>query len=186
MASPPKQSIKQQQMEAARMHDILMLLEDLFKREEATVKNILDCLYDVGSARLVSQKVQRPYLSTTLKGMLRLSKPAFRFMAIRWFQKNCPQLTADWLSSLVSFSDAEIAAPTEPIALDSGNEFLQELQQKQQADLDRLQQQLKWLVGFSLGAILLAAGLGIWLGYSLHLRELPETSPETSSVIQTN
>ncbi|MEO0520263.1 MAG: hypothetical protein AAF171_23520, partial [Cyanobacteria bacterium P01_A01_bin.116] len=49
---------RDQQIEDERMRDVEMLLESLFLREEATLRLVLDCLYDVGAINLVNQKVR--------------------------------------------------------------------------------------------------------------------------------
>ena len=45
------------QAELERMQDVFLLLDNLSRREEATIKAILDCLYEVGSSRLIQQRV---------------------------------------------------------------------------------------------------------------------------------
>ena len=100
------------QLEDARMQDISLLLENLFEREEVTVKLLLDCLYDVGSVNLINHKFQSRFLNGTLKSVARLSKPAFRLLALRWFKKNCPQLLTNWLRSKVTFQDKKGNPPS--------------------------------------------------------------------------
>lgn len=91
--------------ELQRMQDVLLLLDNLAKREEATVKDVLDCLYDVGSARLINQRVNIKVLRGPLKSIARMSKPAFRIFALRWFKKNCPRLITNWLYRQVVFEE---------------------------------------------------------------------------------
>ena len=93
----------EQRMEEERMNDVLLLLENLILREEATVKIIVDCLYDVGSVNLINQRFQARLLNRVLKAIARMSKPAFRFFALRWLKRNCPRLITKWLQSKVSF-----------------------------------------------------------------------------------
>lgn len=94
---------EQKKLEEARMQDVFLLLENLFKREEATVQQVLGLLYDIGSLHLINDKVHWPVFKKPLRGVAKLSKPVFGFIAIRWFQSNCPKLTADWLYTVVTF-----------------------------------------------------------------------------------
>jgi hypothetical protein len=86
-----------------RMTEILLLLDSLFEREEATVKRILDCLYDVGSINLIDRKIRRRSVNRLLRAIARLAKPAFRIYALYWFKKNCPRLITRWLGNKVKF-----------------------------------------------------------------------------------
>ncbi|BAU42756.1 hypothetical protein [Leptolyngbya sp. O-77] len=102
LAEVPK-SPEEIQREKQRMYDVLFLLEQLFHREEATVKLVLGCLYDVGAVNLINQKLTFRPLNRLGKGTARLSKPLFTAIAIRWFHKNVPQLLTKWLHSKVQF-----------------------------------------------------------------------------------
>jgi len=97
--------IAEERMKEARMRDVKLLLENLFEREEATVIQVLDCLLDVGSLNLVNNKVGPRPLRVPLLSVARMSKPALRFVAIRWFKKNCPELIVNWLRTKVEFSE---------------------------------------------------------------------------------
>lgn len=103
----PKPAIKKSPMErrneTERMYDVLMLLDQLFRREEAALKLILGCLYDVGSVNLVNQKINHQTANRLVKWIASLSKPIFGMIALRWFYKNCPQLLVDWLYSKLTF-----------------------------------------------------------------------------------
>lgn len=92
-----RQPSETKRIEDARSKDILLLLENLAEREEATIKMILDCLYDIGSARLINNKVPIPVANQMVKKIAKLSKPGFRAIAFYWFKKNCPQLITNWL-----------------------------------------------------------------------------------------
>jgi hypothetical protein len=95
--------LKEDRMEEERMRDISLLLTCLVQREEASVKLILDCLYDIGSKNIINKKVRYPLFNKFMKAIARMSKPAFKYYALRWFKKNCPTLIADWLHSQVKF-----------------------------------------------------------------------------------
>jgi GGDEF domain-containing protein len=95
--------LEEERIKEERMHDVLLLLDNLVQREEATVKIILDCLYDVGSINIINQKVGFRPMNRFLKAIARLTKPAFRAVAWRWFKGNCPQLITEWLRTKVTF-----------------------------------------------------------------------------------
>ncbi|NEP13381.1 MAG: hypothetical protein F6K14_24875 [Symploca sp. SIO2C1] len=99
--------LEEEGREQERINNILLLLEHLIEREEITVKSILDCLYDVGSVNLINKKIPVQLLNSMMKFIARLSKPAFRMVALYWFKKNCPQLITNWLHKKVSFKDAK-------------------------------------------------------------------------------
>lgn len=93
----------EKRMQQQRMDDVMLLIENLVDREEATFKLIIDCLYDVGSVNLINNKVPTNSFRGLLKWVARMSKPIFRVFALRWFKKNCPRLITEWLHSLVQF-----------------------------------------------------------------------------------
>jgi len=95
--------LEEERIKQERMDDVLLLLDNLAQREEPTVKMIVDRLYDVGSINLINQKVGFRPMNRFLKMIARLSKPAFRVVAWRWFRSNCPQLITKWLRTKVSF-----------------------------------------------------------------------------------
>jgi hypothetical protein len=85
------------------MQDVVMLVDNLLRNEEATIGMIVDCLYDIGSVRLIHQKVELQLLQDITKPIAQLSKPAARAFALRWVKKNCPVLVTNWLYSKVKF-----------------------------------------------------------------------------------
>jgi len=96
------------QQELRLMQDTHLLLTNLTEREKATVKAILDSLYDVGSVRLINKKITVQALRGPLKGIASLSKPVFRIFAWRWFRRNCPELITKWLYQQVRFGDRSL------------------------------------------------------------------------------
>ena len=91
------------QMEAERVQEMLILLTSLMAREEATIKLIIDCLYDLGYANTIDKKVRFRPLNSVAKFIAKRSKPVAKVFAWRWFIKNCPQLIARWLYLKVQF-----------------------------------------------------------------------------------
>jgi type II secretory pathway component HofQ len=94
---------EEQRFQQKRMNEIQLLLDSLFEREEATVKQILDCLYDVGAINLINKKFANRPLNRLLKLISRYTKPLFKVFALRWFKRNCPQLITEWLGTKVKF-----------------------------------------------------------------------------------
>ena len=90
-------------IEAQRMQDVLTLLNSLTGREEATIKLIIDCLYDVGYVNAIDKKISLKPLNSVAKLVARKSKPVVRIVAWRWFKKNCPTLIVRWLYGKVKF-----------------------------------------------------------------------------------
>ena len=140
-------------IEAERMHDVLLLLQNLINSEEATVKLILNCLYDVGSVNLINQKIRLKPLNRGMKLIARMSKPVFRTLAFNWFKKNCPQLITNWLLTQVSFKITQIpieVAELQPYPIPQRENLSQEVK--------NLRSQVRLLAGISIIAI---AALGI-------------------------
>ena len=188
-----KRSVEER-MEADRMRDVLLLLEGLVNREEATAKIILDCLYDVGSVHLINQKASCRHLKGILKFIARLSKPVFRFVALRWFKRTCPKLIADWLHTQVMFqklSDQPSTAavqeviPQKSAALVKVDHLNQVIQRQaiQRQEIQRLRFQVRWLTGALIGAIATLGGVTLWLASSFVLESSQLTQQPQSSTL---
>ncbi len=90
-------------LEAEKIKEILILLTGLIAREEATIKLIIDRLYDIGHFNLINKKIRIRPINAIAKFIARRSKPVVKIFAWRWFIKNCPQLIAQWLYRKVKF-----------------------------------------------------------------------------------
>ncbi|MGP0128157.1 MAG: hypothetical protein ACTMUB_02460 [cyanobacterium endosymbiont of Rhopalodia musculus] len=86
-----------EQLEAEQKKNILLLIENLIEREEATFKMIIDCLYDVGSVKLINKKFSICPFNQLMKLIAKFSRPGFRCIAFYWVHKNIPKLTTNWL-----------------------------------------------------------------------------------------
>ncbi len=91
------------QIEAELIQEILILLTSLTSREKATIELIIDRLYDIGYVNLIDRKIRFRSLNSIAKLIAKISKPIARILVWRWFQKNCPQLIANWLYRKVKF-----------------------------------------------------------------------------------
>ncbi len=158
----PPETLPEKYAETERMRDVLLLLQNLINSEEATVKLILDCLYDVGSVNLINQKIRLLPLNRVMKLIARMSRPVFRVIAFNWFKKNCPQLITDWLYLQIAFKGLqnipeeiakEIAIEAEQLQPDSVSQT-----ESLNREIKHLRYQVRWLAGISIVAI---ASLGV-------------------------
>ena len=155
------QSGADSQAELERMQDVFLLLDNLAKREEATVKAILDCLYEVGSTRMINQRVNIKALRGPLKSIARFSKPVFRIFALRWFNKNCPRLITKWLFNQVKFNELPLPldeTDTKLIDVMPSPNVLPPLIEQQAAEINALRLRIGWLT-IALIALILAIGV---------------------------
>jgi hypothetical protein len=158
----PKE-LEEQQMKEERMREVLLLIIYLINQEEATIKLIVDCLYDVGSVNLVNQKLQRSPLKAPAKGMAKLSKPIVKIIALRWFKKNGPPLITNWLRSKVAFKSPQTTPLSAVPAV--ANVPPAALPDNVNLEIRRLRTQVKVLGGISVGAIAALSGILVWLNY---------------------
>ncbi|MBF2014081.1 MAG: hypothetical protein IGS23_02475 [Rivularia sp. T60_A2020_040] len=166
------------QKEEEKMHDVLLLLENLTYREEASIKLIIDCLYDIGSINLIDQKFRSRTLKGSLKLIARLSKPAFKMIAWRWYTRNCPKLIANWLRKQVAFKPAttvkqaaEVEAGLVPESKHLKTDSIVQLE-NQNREVKYLRSQVKTLVSLLIGSMIVFGGSVVWLGYSLERSNL--------------
>jgi hypothetical protein len=162
-------------IEEERMEEIYLLLNNLFEREEVTIKYVLDCLYDIGSVNLINQRIRMRFFSNPVQSVARVSKPMFKMLAIRWFKRNCPELITEWLYSKILFEPAQPKKkPPRPV-VDVPTDAVARLESRTQ-EVQQLRSQVKLLTG---SLVLITAVLGgtvVWLGYNLQLSaEVPES-----------
>ncbi len=99
----PPRVAAEERLKQERIHDVKVLLQAMFEREEATVRLILDSLYDIGLINIINKKVKFLPLNRLLKSLSGLPKPIAKKLMWRWFKKNCSQLLANWLYNKVKF-----------------------------------------------------------------------------------
>ncbi|NET55306.1 MAG: hypothetical protein F6K47_03660 [Symploca sp. SIO2E6] len=145
-----QQKLEEESRERDRINNVLLLLEHLVEKEEVTVKMILNCLYDVGSVNLINKKIEARRLNKIMKSIAKMSKPAFRIVALYWFKKNCPQLITDWLHEKVTFKDAEEAVSQ---VVDTSLDSLPEVEIYNQ-EIKYLRSQVRLLAGSLIVVIL--------------------------------
>jgi hypothetical protein len=159
----PSENLAQKYTEAERMHDVLLLLQNLINSEEATVKLILDCLYDVGSVNLINQKLRLKPLNRVMKLIARMSKPVFRTLAFNWFKKNCPQLITNWLYTQVSFKNLSNTPQQVPIEVVQLEPYAIPQTESLSQEIKNLRYQVRWLAGISIIAIAILGVTTTWL-----------------------
>lgn len=144
------EQLARQQLEEQRMRDVRLLLLNLSENEEATIKLILDCLYDIGAVNFINQKFRYRPFNKVMKSIAGMSKPIFRIYAWHWFRKNCPQLIANWLYTQVAFEkpinvpqeiEVEAAAIQQPQMLPA---------KKVNLEIRALHHQIRWLTGITI------------------------------------
>ncbi|MEH2319815.1 hypothetical protein [Nostoc sp.] len=169
-ASPslsPPENLAEKYMEAERMHDVLLLLQNLINSEEATVKLILDCLYDVGSVNLINQKLRLKPLNRVMKLIARMSKPVFRTLALNWFKKNCPQLITNWIHTQVSFKNPQNTPQQVAIEVVQLEPYSIPQRESMSQEIKNLRSQVRWLAGISIIAIAILVVTATWLNSNL-------------------
>jgi len=164
-ASLPKSLNKASQAEQERIDEVLRRLENLFQREQAVAKAVVDCLYEVGSVRLIEQKVPFKTLQWPLKGIAYYTKPLFRRLAVGWVKKNAPWMITRWLFEQVKFNGdplpfEDTSTPTIDVApvpellpvLPSVNPLLEQ----QSQEINALRSRVSWLTA----AVVMLVALG--------------------------
>lgn len=159
----------EKQIEAERMHDVLLLLQNLSNDQEATIKLVIDCLYDAGAVNLINQKIGYRPLNKMTKSVARISKPVFRTIAWYWFKQNCPPLIVNWLHGKIAFQPQQVAvavAENKPEVLTQNEPRTIERDEPYFVDrveiLDRENRQLRHQVRLLTGVSVLAiAALGV-------------------------
>ncbi|MGF1936940.1 MAG: hypothetical protein RM347_021565 [Nostoc sp. ChiQUE02] len=159
----PPENLAEKYIEAERMHDVLLLLQNLINSEEATVKLILDCLYDVGSVNLINQKLRSKPLNRVMKLIARMSKPVFRTLALNWFKKNCPQLITNWLHTQVSFGNPLNTPQQVAIEVTQLQPYPIPQTESLSQEIKNLRYQVRWLAGISIIAIAVLGVTATWL-----------------------
>jgi NAD(P)H-hydrate repair Nnr-like enzyme with NAD(P)H-hydrate epimerase domain len=99
----PADLSQEERMKQERIRDVRLLLENLVQREQMTVKMIVDCLYDIGSVNLINKKFPKEPLNPLMKSIAKTSKPVFKILIMRWFNRNSPEILTNWLQNKVNF-----------------------------------------------------------------------------------
>lgn len=174
-------------VENKSMDEMLLTLEHLFEREEATAKIVLAALYDMGVENIYYRKLRSRILRGAFRPVTKVSKPVFLFFGLRWFKANCPFLIADWLRSLVEFEKQKQSQvePDSPTPRQSDEQLQKKLVvvERGNQEVERLSGQVQLLTSTLLITVAVMGGMLAWLGYELHLTRA--NSPQEPAVTQT-
>ena len=170
-ANTPREAVEHKSMD-----EMLLILEHLFEREEATAKIVLAALYDMGVENIYYRQLRSRILRGVFRPVTKVSKPVFLFFGLRWFKANCPFLIADWLRSLVEFEKEKQSQKTEVTTVSQGSLQPDEQLQKNlvvvergNQEVERLSGQVQLLTSTLLITVAVMGGMLAWLGYELHL-----------------
>ena len=170
-ANTPREAVEHKSMD-----EMLLILEHLFEREEATAKIVLAALYDMGVENIYYRQLRSRILRGVFRPVTKVSKPVFLFFGLRWFKANCPFLIADWLRSLVEFEKETQSQKTEVTTVSQGSLQPDEQFQKNlvvvergNQEVERLSGQVQLLTSTLLITVAVMGGMLAWLGYELHL-----------------
>jgi hypothetical protein len=185
----PEKLSEDRQKEAEQMQNVLLLLNHLVENEETTLKLIIDCLYEVGSVNLINQKVAGERKNRIARTLARLSKPAAKVLALRWFKKNCPALIVRWLQSKVSFRPiiAPKVVPSIAEVLPSKSSQAASLRESaapsaQIQEVKQLRGQIKILSGLLLCTLTALGSTAVWQVYQVSLESSSQAKPELRPV----
>lgn len=158
------------------MDEMLLALDHLFEREEATAKLVLAALYDMGAENICYRKLRSRILRGAFRPVTKVSKPVFLFFGLRWFKANCPFLIADWLRSLVEFEKQKNATTSEVTPVEATPMSSQGQPQNKvvfvergHQEVERLSGQVQLLTSTLLITVAVMGGMLAWLGYELHV-----------------
>ncbi|MDZ8054966.1 MAG: hypothetical protein RMX68_033130 [Aulosira sp. ZfuVER01] len=176
LISPEK--LAHQRLATERMQDVNLLLLNLANSEEATIKLIIDCLYDVGSVNLINRRLRSRPLNRTMKIIAKMSKPVFRVIAWHWFQKNCPQLITKWLETKIAFEDPTDLPQKIAVEVSEVKPYSQLEVDNMSREIKYLRQQVRWLAGVSIAAL---SALGVTV---TALNRTPDAPLQSTQQIQ--
>ncbi|BAQ60881.1 hypothetical protein GM3708_1287 [Geminocystis sp. NIES-3708] len=156
-------------LEQIKLREILILLDQLFKREEVTAKAIVGCLYDIATINLINKYFPLWGINATLKYLSRFPRPIAQSLGVKlYLQPKCPQLITDWLYTLVEFSEKEILSLETNIIADE----LLPILNKSKLEIKSLNKKVKILGGSLAATIIFFSGSFIWIAYNLEMNPL--------------
>lgn len=171
-------SLKEQRQEQERLTEMLIVLEELFRREDVAAKRIIACLYDIAVVNWINKNVRIYPFNPLLKFLMRFPKPVAKILALRFYlQTQCPKLITDWLYSLVEFKENELL----PLPLEVTEVPAAALPA---VEVKRLQKKVKLLTGALMTSLLVFVGGFAWLAYNGELSSgymLEKVHPTTIS-----
>lgn len=173
----PIKTTEEKNQQEDRLHEILILLQQLFQREEATAKRIIECLYDIGTVNFINKNIRLFPFNSLLKYIIRFPKPVAKILGLKlYLQPKCPKLITDWLYTLVEFKEKDsIAIEAQTVE----QELLPEIK-KSHREIKLLRQKVRLLTGSLVVTILFFGGSFAFILNSSHLN-FPEIRPFSQS-----
>ncbi|MTF40509.1 hypothetical protein VKI21_13600 [Cyanobacterium aponinum UTEX 3222] len=160
---------EEKNLEDKKLREILILLDQLFRREEATAKGIVGCLYDIATINLINKYCPLWGINATLKYLTRFPRPLAKSLGVKlYLQPKCPQLITDWLYSLVEFPDKQIPA-IEPKIIET--ELLPTIR-KNRLEIESLRHKVKLLTGTLVATFILFSSGFAWVSYNLQMNPM--------------
>ncbi len=154
-------------IEQKKLREILILLDQLFRREEATAKGIVGCLYDIATINLINKYCPLWGINATLKYLTRFPRPVAKSLGVKlYLQPKCPKLITDWLYTLVEFPDTP---PIEPEIVKT--ELLPTIK-KNRLEIESLRQKVKLLTGTLVATVVLFSGGFAWISHNLQMNPM--------------
>ncbi|MGY6530506.1 MAG: hypothetical protein ACXITR_11325 [Cyanobacterium sp.] len=155
-----KKTLQEYQQEEEKLREILVLLEQLFKREEASAKAIIGCLYDIATLNLINKYCPLWGINSTLKYISRFPRPVAKHLGCKlYLQPKCPQLITDWLYTLVEFPESK----------GKQVEVVEDLALPAQKQIKSLQGRVRVLTGALVASLTIFVGGFTWITYNLQL-----------------
>lgn len=85
------------------MHEVTLLLRQLFENERGISKRTIGHLYDVASINLIDRGVRIAFLKKIMLRVAAIFKPMASLAGVIWLQRKSPELITNWLNEQVSF-----------------------------------------------------------------------------------
>ncbi|WP_373479690.1 hypothetical protein [Geminocystis sp.] len=156
-------------IEKQKLHEILILLEQLLQREEVTGKAIIGCLYDIAMINLINKYCPLWGINSTLKYLVRFPRPIAQSLGVKlYLQPKCPKLITDWLYTLVEFPEKKVLTLDVEVI---NNQLLPTLKQSK-LEIKSLQNKVKILTGSLVCTVAIFTGSFALIAYNLDINFL--------------
>ena len=168
---------EEQAREQLRRQEVEILVTQLMKNEEATIKLLIDRLLETGATNFINRKVGFRPANRGLKACIGLAKPMGRWYGYRWLCNKTPRMITKWLFSKVAFNPPKpkVAAVTPPKTIPvQGSPIPENLPQVDyyQRQIRQLQSQVRVVsgialfLGSALGGVVIWQNSGVFFGLS--------------------
>ncbi len=168
-------TLEEYQKEEQKLREILLLLEQLFKREEAAAKSIVGCLYDIATINLINKYCPLWGINATFKYISRFPRPVAQSLGVKlYLQPKCPKLITDWLYTLVEFPEKDSTLKQ--------TEVVEDLVLPAQKEIKSLRGKVRVLTGALAASLTIFVGGFSWVAYNLQLHPFELLSVQEASL----